>query len=256
MTGTRALLASLLGLTFLLSSSDPPQNVREQVSRHRNLGKAYYENPMTQLKAVDEFKQALALAPESTRDRVNYGLALLRAGKTEEAITELLKSQKQDPTIPHTWFNLAIAFKKEFQHENAITQFEGMLKLVPNESVSHYNLGVEYKLTGKADLALPQFVTSAQLSPNFAAPHFQLYNAYRELGRKEEAARELESFNEIKKRKAGAAIVEDPEWSYYSEIYDVVELDQQFDRESAPPFKFQIKRVAAGIDPGTSGLAV
>src|SRR2546430_7553642 len=37
---------------------------------------------------------------------------------------------------------------------------------------------------------------------NFAAPHFQLYNAYRELGRKTDADRELELFNEIKKRKA------------------------------------------------------
>jgi len=40
-------------------------------------------------------------------------------------------------------------------------------------------------------------------------------------------------FNDIKKRKAGAAIAEDPEWSYYSEIYDVIELDQEFNREAS-----------------------
>src|SRR5262249_34848773 len=111
-------------------------------------------------------------------------------------------------------------------------------------------------LTGKADLALTQFLASAELSPNFAAPHFQLYNAYRELGRKEEAARELDSFNEIKKRKASAAIAEDPEWSYYSEIYDVVELDQEFDRGLSPPIKFQNKKGAAGTEPGRPGMAV
>ncbi|PYX91629.1 MAG: hypothetical protein DMG67_09465, partial [Acidobacteria bacterium] len=77
---------------------------------HRNLGKAYYENPMTQLKAVEEFKQAVALAPDSARDRVNYGLALLRAGMTKESVTELAKAQKQDPSIPHTWFNLGMAY--------------------------------------------------------------------------------------------------------------------------------------------------
>src|SRR5262249_53166512 len=127
---------------------------------------------------------------------------------------------------------------------------------VPNERLSRFNLTIRYTMTGKADLALPQFLASTQLRPNFAAPQSQLYNAYRELGRKEEAARELDSFNEIKKRKAGAAIAEDPEWSFYSEIYDVVELDQHFDRESAPPFKFQLKKVAAGIDGATGGLAV
>jgi len=132
-----------------------------------------------------------------------------------------------------------------------------MIKLVPDEPVSHYNLGVEYKLAGKSDLALQQFLLASQLSPNFAAPHFQLYNAYREAGRKDDAARELELFNEIKKRKAGAAVPEDLEWSAYSEIYDVAELDQDFDTAStAPPFSFQSAKVATHVDAATAGMAV
>ncbi|HEY6972421.1 MAG TPA: FG-GAP-like repeat-containing protein [Candidatus Angelobacter sp.] len=251
----RLMLICFAAFLFIFSSS-PQTSVREQLSRHRNLGKAYYENPVNQIKAVEEFKQALALAPNSTRDRVNYGLALLRVGKTEEAIAELTKAQKQDPSIPHTWFNLGIVYKKQAEPRKAIEQFEGMLKLVPNEPVTHYNLGVEYKLVDKPEMALQQFMKAAELNPNFAAPHFQLYNAYRQLGRKEDAGRELDLFNEIKKRKAGAAIPEDPEWSYYSEIYDVVELDQEFDTASAPPFKFQVKKIASGIDAATAGMAV
>src|SRR5260221_11713930 len=121
--GTRA--GTTLFLTLILLGTTPtlPPNVREQVWRHRNLGKAYYENPMTQLKAVEEFKQALDLAPASTRDRINYGLALMRAGSTKAAIAELEKAQKEDPSIPHTWFNLAIAYKKELQAQKAIEQF-------------------------------------------------------------------------------------------------------------------------------------
>ncbi|HXB21628.1 MAG TPA: FG-GAP-like repeat-containing protein [Candidatus Solibacter sp.] len=250
-------LALVFTCTLLSSSPNLPPNVREQVWHHRNLGKAYYENPMTQIKAVEEFKQALELAPDSTRDRVNYGLALLRAGKTKDAIQELAKAQKEDPTIPHTWFNLGMAYKKEFDHQHAVEQFEGMSKLSPNEPVTHYNLGIEYKLAGKAGPALAQFEAATQLNPNFAAPHFQLFNAYRELGRKEDAARELELFNEVKKRKAGAAVPEDPEWSFYAEIYDVVEMDNEFDHAaSAPSFKFQSKKVASGIDPQSAGLLV
>ncbi len=181
----------------------------------------------------------------------------MRAGSTKAAIAELEKAQKEDPSIPHTWFNLAIAYKKELQAQRAIEQFEGMIKLVPDEPVSHYNLGIEFKLAGGTAQALEQFQIATRLSPNFAAPHFQLYNAYRELGRKEDAAHELETFNEIKKRKAGAAVPEDPEWSYYSEIYDVAEPDQAFDRGAASPaLKFQSKKVASGIDAATAGLAV
>src|SRR5690242_7797947 len=86
------MIAVLLSLALLASTPVLPPNVREQVWHHRNMGKAYYENPMTQVKAVDEFKAALELVPTSTRDRVNYGLALLRAGKNKEAITELQKA--------------------------------------------------------------------------------------------------------------------------------------------------------------------
>jgi tetratricopeptide (TPR) repeat protein len=253
----KTLLAKLLvlGLILLFTSSDIP-SVHDRLWQHRNLGKAYYENPMTQVQAVEEFRKALELAPDSTRDRVNYGLALLRIGSTKEAMVELLKAQKQDPHIPHTWFNLGIAYKKNFDYIHATGQFEGMLKLVPNEPVTHYNLGIAYKLTNKASLALQHFIAASELDLNFAAPHFQLYNAYREVGRKEDSARELELFNEIKKRKVGAAIAEDPEWSYYSEIYDSVELESESDGAASAPFKFQSRKVASGVDPSTAGMTI
>src|ERR1041385_8915412 len=70
----------------------------EQLAIYRNLGKAFYENPTTQQQSVEQFQKALELAPDSVRERVNYGLALLRAGKTADGITKLRKAQQQDPT--------------------------------------------------------------------------------------------------------------------------------------------------------------
>src|SRR5580698_2836265 len=88
---------------LVLLAADSNDSLEEQLWRLRNLGKAFYENPTTQVQAVDEFKKALDLAPGSARERLNYGLALLRAGKTREGVEELEKAQKQDPKIPHTW---------------------------------------------------------------------------------------------------------------------------------------------------------
>src|SRR5258708_28435434 len=102
--------APLLAALFLLSATGP---ANDRLWHYRNLGKAFYENPTTQKQAVEEFKKALDLAPASARERLNYGLALLRAGQTKEGVTELEKAQQQDPKIPHTWFNLGIVFKKE-----------------------------------------------------------------------------------------------------------------------------------------------
>jgi tetratricopeptide (TPR) repeat protein len=255
MNALRILLpaAALAGAALLLLKGADSARIKEdEIWRHRNLGKAFYENPTTQVQAVDEFNKALGLAPTSARERLNYGLALLRAGKTKEGIAEIEKAQKQDPKIPHTWFNLGIAYKKDSQYDKAIAQFEGMNRLVPDEPKSHYNLAVLYKLNGKTDAALKEFETAAKLDPNLAGPHFQLYNAYRGASRTDDAARELKTFQAIKERAKGAAIPEDMEWSFFSEIYETIEpkpADQ-------PPAELKFRDVAVGskLDPRGAGI--
>jgi len=86
--------------------------VSPTLAQHRNLGRAFYENPTTQAEAVVEFKKALDLAPNSVREKLNYGLALLRAGRTQEGVAQLKDVQRRDPKLPHTWFNLGIQYKK------------------------------------------------------------------------------------------------------------------------------------------------
>lgn len=195
-------------------------DVAERLWHHRNLGKAFYENPTTQYQAVEQFEQALALAPDSARERLNYGLALLKAGRTEDGIAELKKVQQQEPDLPHTWFNLGMAYKRDADYERARAQLERMVELVPDEPISHFNLGVLYKLAGDAERSLDHFEQAARHGPELAGPHFQLYNAYQAAGRAGDAERELALFREIKESQEGAAVPEDLEWSRYSEIYD------------------------------------
>lgn len=227
---------------------------RDQLEQARNLGKAFFENPTTHAEAVEQFKKALDMEPDSARERVNYGLALLHAGKTEEGIAELVKAQKQDPKIPHTWFNLGIAYKKDAKYDEAIVEFQGMEKLVPDEPVTHYNLGVLYKLTNKPDDALKEFELSSKLNPRLAGPHFQLYNAYRTLNRTEDAAREQQVFQDIKKQQAGAAVPEDLDWSYYAEIYDPRNPANAADTGAAKPIRLSTEKVADGFDASSAGL--
>ncbi|HEX4748678.1 MAG TPA: FG-GAP-like repeat-containing protein, partial [Bryobacteraceae bacterium] len=194
--------------------------VEERLWEHRNLGKAFYENPDTHAQAAEEERKALELAPDSALDRVNYGLALLRAGQTEQGTAELLKAQKQDPTIAHTWFNLGIVYKDAGDYEKAITEFKEMIRLVPTDAIAHYNLAAVYKATGNAKAALPEFLESEKLNPNLAGPHFQLYSMYQRSGDRESATRERQLFEEAKKRSEGAAVPEDMQWSFYSELDD------------------------------------
>src|ERR1700693_6042251 len=109
-------IAAAMFFTWFIQGQLKPAD-QNRLWQHRNLGKAFYENPTTQTQAVTEFKKALDLAPGSAREQLNYGLALLRAGKTPEGISLLEKVQKAHPELPHTWFNLGIFFKKQGEPE-------------------------------------------------------------------------------------------------------------------------------------------
>jgi len=250
-TGVAGLLAAVVLHGFQQTGPTAQQDALQQA---RNLGKAFFENPTTQTQAVGEFKKALDMAPDSPRERVNYGLALIHAAKTAEGIAELQKAQQQDPKIPHTWFNLGIQYKKASEYDKAIAQFEGMAKLVPDEPITHYNLGVLYKLTGKADEAVKEFEVSSKLNPRLAGPHFQLYNAYRAAGRTDDANREQQVFQDIKKAQVGAAVPEDLEWSFYAEIYDVTDAGLAAEAVAAKPIKLTAKKLGEGLDAATAGM--
>ncbi len=248
-----ALLAvACLGLA-LLTAADSDAVKQEQLARHRNLGKAYFENPTKKKEAVEEFRKALELAPDSARDRLNYAVALLGAGKTPEALAELQKVQKQDPSIPHTWFNLGIEYKKLGDFDRAIQQLEQMAKLVPREAVTQYNLGVLYKRKDRVADALKKFQLATELDPSLAAPHFQLFNSYRQAGQKEKAAEQLEIFKRIKAAQKGAAVAEDMNWSFYSEIYEPIRSTAAAGTP-APALKFKDVKLAASADASTAGL--
>jgi tetratricopeptide (TPR) repeat protein len=238
---------------LLLQAADTNRAVEDRLWQYRNLGKAFYENPTTQAQAVEEFKKALDLAPQSEREQLNYGLALLRAGKTREGVAQLEKVQKAHPELPHTWFNLGIVFKKEGEFAKALPEFEQMVKLAPAEPVSHYNLGVLLKQEGRSADAIREFQTAARLNPNLAAPHFQLYNVFRTTGKREEAAKELQEFQHLKKEQEGAAIPEDMEWSDYAEIYDPVSAIPP--APAAQP-KYRLRPLAGAIDVATAGYTL
>lgn len=244
------LLLAFLGAAWLLVSAVDS----EKLWHYRNLGKAYYEDPTKKTEAVGVFKKALDLSPKSFRERLNYGLALMKADDIEAAIVELEKAQKQDPSVPHSWFNLGIAYKKERRYEDAVRQFEQMAKLVPDEPVTHYNLGLMYSQLGKEDLALKEYAKAIQIDPKMVAPRAQTFTIYRLAGREKESDQAREAFLKSKELQKQWDESEDMDWSWYAEIYDPIDLPT-LAPQGIPPV-LEPKSLGKGLDPATSGLAV
>ena len=112
---------------------------------------------------------------------MNYGLALLRAGNTQAGIAELLKAQKLDPKLPHTWFNLGIAYKKQGDLDAALAQFRGHGPPRARRAGHPLPDGHDPQGAGRsAQAAMKEFETARDLNPLLAAPHFQLYGLYRQ----------------------------------------------------------------------------
>ena len=97
--------ALVLAAVWALTAANQPD--AEALWRHRNLGKALFETPTTVAESCG-IEESARSAPNSFRDRLSYGLALLRAGQLEKGIGEL-ENAEAEPDIPHTWFNLGIA---------------------------------------------------------------------------------------------------------------------------------------------------
>jgi hypothetical protein len=225
------------------------------LTQHRNFGKAFYENPATKQEAVQEFEQALKLAPDSAREKLNYALALLRAsGHDEEAVRLFQEVQRQDPSLPHSWFNLGIYYKRQGDANRAIAQFEGLVARAPSEPIAHYQLGALYRQVNRTMDAQTQFERAGELDPLLAAAPFQLYNLQRLAGNTERASRYLAEFQRIQTVQQGWVIPEDVEWSAYAEIYDPPAA--RIESAAPPDPAFADMRLEGTIDFATAGMTL
>jgi tetratricopeptide (TPR) repeat protein len=239
----------------LLTAGCSRRNTEELLTQHRNLGKAYYENPATQHQAVEEFRQALDLAPNSPREKINYALALLRASEHEGGAERLLlEAQRQDPSLPHTWFNLGIYYKRRGDLSRALVQFEGMVAHAPSEPIGHYQLGTVYRQLNRIAEAQAQFERAAQSDPLLAAARFQLYNLYRQRGDQPQAARYLAAFQRIHSIQETWVAPEDVDWCQYAEIYDPPEARRP--GPALPEPTFADTRLDGTVEQSSAGLAL
>jgi len=220
-SGSHFVLVFICVHSWLIMSSCSKPADSNALEHHRNLGKAYYENPTTKEKAVDEFRQAYELNPKSARDKLNYAISQLRVeGREPEAVKLLEEVQKQDPSLPHTWFNLGIYYKRLGQTDRAIREFEGMVERAPDEPIGHLQLGTLYQQAHRVADAEKELKKAAELDPQLAAARFQLYNLERLAGKPDEAKSYLIEFQRLQQLQKSWIVPEDPAWCSYAEIYD------------------------------------
>ncbi len=119
----------------LLASLDPPGSTRAPRAAREKLsdGVALVRQGRTK-DAVDRFRAAIALDPRSVVAHNNLGVLLHKLGRSAEAVQVLEASIALDPASPRTRINLGGALMRLGRHTEAEAAFDGALRLDPGNA--------------------------------------------------------------------------------------------------------------------------
>src|SRR5215831_3960436 len=91
--------------------------------------------------AIPILEKLLATAPRDLKARNLLGIALLNAGRREEAAAQFQKALQIDPAFQPALKNLAVDEMALGRQKEAEAHFETLLKAVPADPVGHLYLG-------------------------------------------------------------------------------------------------------------------
>jgi tetratricopeptide (TPR) repeat protein len=90
--------------------------------------------------AIQHYREALALQPNSAETHMNLGSALDDAGRPEEAIAEYKEAIHLEPKNGSAHYNLAIVYLKRKDTTSAIAELREAAKLTPDWPTPHIML--------------------------------------------------------------------------------------------------------------------
>src|SRR5262245_53710117 len=126
----------------------------------------------------------------------NLGKSQLEGGDASKAVDFFRQALALQPTLLEAHLNLANAYLLANQPDNVLQQTRQALQLDPNSAAAHYLAGCAYLRLGQAEEALKSFQQSHRIDPAVTALNFQLALAHERL-RSEEHTSELQSLRHL-----------------------------------------------------------
>jgi tetratricopeptide (TPR) repeat protein len=147
------------------------------------------------LESVREWREALAIAPDSPQLQREIAVSLFMAGDYRAALAEA----KKLPRSPEIEFLSGDSLLRLEQPEEAIPHLRAALSGDPAMLAGDASLGLALSRTGKNAEAIPHLQKALALDDD-GSLHFQLANAYRAAGDAEKARAAMAQYQEIVKR--------------------------------------------------------
>jgi tetratricopeptide (TPR) repeat protein len=142
--------------------------------------------------AVDNLRQAVALAPSNAVTRLNLGTALSLAGDVPGARRELGEALRLDPALAKAHFGLAVLAQDEGQWREAIGRFTSAVTADPGFNDARFALAEALRRTGRSAEALVHYTEVIRSNPAASQARFGQAMALVRLRRFAEARRVLD----------------------------------------------------------------
>jgi tetratricopeptide (TPR) repeat protein len=139
------------------------------VLAYYNLGNLYLFERGDPEKARGFYEKALAVDPGYGDVHLNLGIALVRQGKTREALDQFRDAARLKPDLPEARLNLATALMRSRLFPEAADAYGAYLALRPDDSKGHSGLGLVYGEMGDWERASAALSRAADLAPGDAA---------------------------------------------------------------------------------------
>ena len=153
---------------------------------HNNLGTLFADKGQFD-EAIENYRQATQINPNSAVPLYSLGLALAAKGRFDEAIENYRKAIQINPDYRDALNDLGIALADEGRFDEAIGNYYKAIQINPNFSEALDNLGEALLHQGQFDEAIKNFRKAIHIKPNFSEAQYNLGNALTAKGRFDEA---------------------------------------------------------------------
>jgi Tfp pilus assembly protein PilF len=128
------------------------------------------------VKAIECFRQVLAMCPEDADLRIGIGISLFERGEADEALKHFRQACKLEPSSTSAWFNLGEALGRQAHTEQAVAALRRALELDPTHISARLSLARAQANLGKVESAVAEFREVLRRDPANAEGWFGLSN--------------------------------------------------------------------------------
>jgi tetratricopeptide (TPR) repeat protein len=138
------------------------------------LGVLTFRQASTWKDTYSVFSHALQVTRNNGIAHAMVGSALIKSGKTDEAIAHLKDAVRIYPTYAEAQSNLGIALVAKGDIDAALPYLRRAASLSPSNTRVGYNLGRALRMTQASEEAASQLTKVVQIDPQYADAHFEL----------------------------------------------------------------------------------